>query len=56
LPGDRRYTGRWTHEITAGLDRPILIGTLIGEVDKQNLITPQGANPGDRILLTKGSD
>ena len=41
-------------EITVGLDRPILIGTMIGEVDKQNLITPRGANPGDRILLTKG--
>jgi len=41
-------------EITVGLDRPILIGTLIGEVDRQNLITPRGANPGDRILLTKG--
>lgn len=41
-------------EITAGLDRPILIGTLIGEVDKPNLITPRGANPGDRIMLTKG--
>jgi hydrogenase maturation factor len=41
-------------EITAGLDRPILIGTLIGEVDRQELITPRGANPGDRILLTKG--
>ena len=41
-------------EITVGLDRPILIGTLIGEVDRQDLITPRGANPGDRILLTKG--
>ncbi len=41
-------------EITVGLDRPIIIGTLIGEVDRQNLITPRGANPGDRILLTKG--
>ena len=41
-------------EITHGLDRPILSGTLIGEVAKDKLITPQGLRPGDRILLTKG--
>lgn len=41
-------------EITYGLDRPILMGTLIGEVDKEKLITPAGASSGDKILLTKG--
>lgn len=41
-------------EITSGLDRPILMGTLIGEVKRERLITPQGARPGDRLLLTKG--
>ncbi len=41
-------------EITHGLDRPILAGTLIGEVARENLITPQGASVGDRILLTGG--
>lgn len=41
-------------EITFGLDRPILIGTLIGEVSQDHLITPRGARAGDRILLTKG--
>lgn len=41
-------------EITQGLDRPIVVGTLIGEVDRDLLITPRGAQPGDRILLTKG--
>lgn len=41
-------------EITYGLDRPILVGTLIGEVDRQRLVTPRGARPGDRLLLTKG--
>jgi hydrogenase expression/formation protein HypE len=41
-------------EITCGLDRPILAGTLIGEVTPQKLVTPQGAQPGDRVLLTKG--
>lgn len=41
-------------EITSGLDRPIIIGTLIGEVSHDHLITPCGAQAGDRILLTKG--
>lgn len=41
-------------EITYGLDRPLLIGVLIGEVERERLVTPQGARPGDRILLTKG--
>jgi hydrogenase maturation factor len=41
-------------EITAGLDRPILMGTLVGEVERERLITPRGASAGDRVLLTKG--
>jgi hydrogenase maturation factor len=41
-------------EITAGLDRPILAGTMLGEVDRDRLITPKGARPGDVLLLTKG--
>jgi hydrogenase maturation factor len=41
-------------EVTHGIDRPILIGTMIGEVGVDDLVTPQGAVPGDRILLTKG--
>jgi hydrogenase expression/formation protein HypE len=41
-------------EITYGLDRPIVIGTLIGEVARDRLVTPQGAQPGDLLLLSKG--
>jgi len=41
-------------EITYGLDRPILVVTLIGEVNRDQLITPRGAKAGDRLLLTKG--
>jgi len=41
-------------EITHDLDRPIIAGTMIGEVTRDKLITPKGASPGDRILLTKG--
>jgi len=41
-------------EVTAGLDRPILTGTMLGEVARDRLITPRGARPGDVLLLTKG--
>lgn len=41
-------------EITAGLARPIAIGTMIGEVSRDRLISPRGAATGDRVLLTKG--
>jgi hydrogenase maturation factor len=41
-------------EITNGLDRPILVGTMIGTVQRDKLVTPQGAKPRDHILLTKG--
>ena len=40
-------------EITAGIDRPIVIGTMLGEAEKGRLITTGGARPGDDILLTK---
>jgi hydrogenase expression/formation protein HypE len=41
-------------EITAGLDRPIAVGMLVGEVARDRLVTPRGARNGDRLLLTKG--
>jgi hydrogenase maturation factor len=41
-------------EVTYGLDRPILSGHMLGEVDPANLITTGGAQVGDVLLLTKG--
>ena len=41
-------------EITPGLDRPIVIGTMIGEVAKDRLVLTSGAQDGDDLLLTKG--
>ncbi len=41
-------------EITHGLDRPLLVGQMMGEVKKETLITTAGAEPGDVILLSKG--
>jgi hydrogenase maturation factor len=40
-------------EITIGLDRPILVGTMLGEVAVDRLIDPRHASPGDRLLMTK---
>jgi thiamin-phosphate kinase len=41
-------------EVTPGLDRPLLIGTMIGEVAKDRLVVTSGAQVGDDLLLTKG--
>jgi hydrogenase expression/formation protein HypE len=41
-------------EITHGIDRPIVIGTLLGEVAPERLIKTGGARSGDSVLLTKG--
>ena len=41
-------------EITYGLTRPIVVGQMLGEVDKDRLIRSQGARKGDVIVLTKG--
>lgn len=41
-------------EITAGIERPILVGTMIGEVSRDRLVSSHGAQPGDWVLLTKG--
>lgn len=41
-------------EITAGINRPIVIGQMLGEVRKGKLATARGAMIGDAIILTKG--
>jgi len=41
-------------EITYGLDRPIVVGAMLGEVTREKLVTPSGARPGDSLVLTKG--
>jgi thiamin-phosphate kinase len=40
-------------EITHGLERPVLAGTMFGEVDRERLVLPTGARPGDALVLTK---
>ncbi len=41
-------------EVTYGLDRPIVIGQMLGEVAKDKLILSSGAQVGDDLILTKG--
>jgi hydrogenase expression/formation protein HypE len=41
-------------EVTHGLDRAIVAGTMLGEVAKDRLVTTSGARVGDAVVLTKG--
>ena len=41
-------------EVTYGIDRPIAIGTMIGEVQKGKETPTSGVKEGDAIILTKG--
>src|SRR5881409_3832804 len=41
-------------EVTHGLDRPIIAGTMLGEVEKDRLVTTGGARVGDAVVMTKG--
>jgi len=41
-------------EITRGIDRPIMIGQMLGEVAKSKLVRKESQQPGDLVLLTRG--
>jgi hydrogenase expression/formation protein HypE len=41
-------------EVTPGIDRPLVAGTMLGEVAKDRLVTTAGARVGDAVVLTKG--
>jgi hydrogenase expression/formation protein HypE len=41
-------------EVTVGLDRPLLVGQMLGEVALNRLINKSSVRAGDRVLLTKG--
>ncbi|ASJ09275.1 hydrogenase [Thermococcus siculi] len=40
-------------EVTPGLKKPIVVGTMLGEVEREKLVTSNGAKAGDAIILTK---
>jgi len=41
-------------EITTGLDRPIVVGLMLGEVEKSKLVRKESQRPGDLLVLTRG--
>lgn len=41
-------------EISYKIDRPIVIGHVLGEVEKERLVMKTRTRPGDDVLLTKG--
>lgn len=41
-------------EVTYGIDRPIVMGTMLGEVERGRLISTGGAQEDDSIVVTKG--
>ena len=41
-------------EVTYGIDRPIVSGSMLGEVTRDRLIKTGGAQEGDSIVVTKG--
>lgn len=41
-------------EITAGLNRPIVSGTMLGEVIPERLVRSSGVQPGDALVLARG--
>ena len=47
------YCGGHT-EVVVGLDRPIVIGNMLGEVEKERLLLKRHARVGDHLLLVNG--
>lgn len=41
-------------EVTYGIGRPIVVGSMLGTVGPKGIITAAGARPGDSLILTKG--
>ena len=41
-------------EITHGIDRPIVVGQMLGEVERDRLVRSSGLELDDEVLLTKG--
>ena len=41
-------------EVTYGIDRPLVIGQMLGETTRDRLVRSSGLQPGHALLLTKG--
>jgi hydrogenase expression/formation protein HypE len=42
-------------EVTPGLRKPIIVGYMVGVVDKREFVTSSGATPGNHIIMTKSA-
>ncbi len=43
-----------TPRLLSASTRPIVAGAMLGEVERDRLVRPDGARPGDALILTKG--
>ncbi len=41
-------------EVTIGLGRPIIVGAMLGEAARDDIVRGENIQPGDRVLMTKG--
>jgi hydrogenase maturation factor len=41
-------------EVTGGIDRPIVTGCMLGEVERSRIVRTGGGQPGDALILTQG--
>jgi hydrogenase maturation factor len=41
-------------EVTLGIDRPVVIGAMLGEASRDEIVLGEGVAHGDAVLLTKG--
>jgi hydrogenase maturation factor len=42
-------------EVTVGLDRPVVVGAMVGEVSRDRLVRSDGGQPDDVVLLTQSA-
>ena len=38
-------------EVTSSVERPVIVGCMLGETDPERLVTTEGASPGDAVIL-----
>jgi len=41
-------------EVSVGLERPIVVGAMLAEAGRDDIVRSEGARPGDCLVLTKG--
>ena len=41
-------------EVTIGLDRPMVVGAMLGEATREEIVNGENIAPGDHVLMTRG--